>query len=376
MSPEASASDDSRPHWIDANGTFVNLPPGASVAPDGTVIDSDGNPIKVRKKPGRKPNPLGPQLRKEQNRQAQRNFRQRQSRRLEELEAEVLELRMNERNLQSALQVQSNSIRAMEGQVDFYRELANELEQMVPREVKEAKISVANRFAKSGRHVNGRLLVKRNGFTPTSRIAAATHEQTAPTTPFNLSPALPYDTALEKATEQLEQLSLVMSSTKYPDGGPESEGPSPTQEVLLHQPHDPRIDFLPSRMIKVRFIEASPQCDLTSVFEYLLHNARCYGDPGIGKNWVLPDEFFQRFPAFLSAHLSWLSKHGADASVRFVPSTPDSQPQQIAAMGYASSEDPLSPDSASTFEPIPKDDLLQEMLGMTDDLNNQTMFQP
>jgi hypothetical protein len=53
---------------LETEGTSPNSPP---------ALDEQGNPIKIRKKPGRKPNPASPALRKAQNRAAQRAFRER-----------------------------------------------------------------------------------------------------------------------------------------------------------------------------------------------------------------------------------------------------------------------------------------------------------
>lgn len=50
-------------------------------------------PVKVRKKPGRKPNPASPALRKAQNRAAQRAFRERKERHLRDLESTIKSLR-------------------------------------------------------------------------------------------------------------------------------------------------------------------------------------------------------------------------------------------------------------------------------------------
>ncbi|KAK3808639.1 MAG: hypothetical protein J3Q66DRAFT_289058, partial [Benniella sp.] len=50
-------------------------------------------PTKIRKKPGRKPNPASPALRKEQNRAAQRAFRDRKERHLQDLEGSIKELK-------------------------------------------------------------------------------------------------------------------------------------------------------------------------------------------------------------------------------------------------------------------------------------------
>ncbi|KAI7851789.1 hypothetical protein BDC45DRAFT_537943 [Circinella umbellata] len=56
-------------------------------------LDANGQPIKIRKKPGRKPNPASPALRKAQNRAAQRAFRERKERHLRDLENTIRSLR-------------------------------------------------------------------------------------------------------------------------------------------------------------------------------------------------------------------------------------------------------------------------------------------
>lgn len=56
-------------------------------------FDENGQPIKIRKKPGRKPNPASPALRKAQNRAAQRAFRERKERHLKDLEGTIRQLR-------------------------------------------------------------------------------------------------------------------------------------------------------------------------------------------------------------------------------------------------------------------------------------------
>ena len=56
-------------------------------------LDANGQPIKIRKKPGRKPNPASPALRKAQNRAAQRAFRERKERHLRDLENTIRTLR-------------------------------------------------------------------------------------------------------------------------------------------------------------------------------------------------------------------------------------------------------------------------------------------
>jgi hypothetical protein len=60
--------------------------------------DVNGQPIRIRKKPGRKPNPASPALRKAQNRAAQRAFRERKDRHLKDLETTIRNLREQRNN--------------------------------------------------------------------------------------------------------------------------------------------------------------------------------------------------------------------------------------------------------------------------------------
>ncbi|KAF9137342.1 hypothetical protein BG015_002749 [Linnemannia schmuckeri] len=61
---------------------------------DNSTRDSSSQPpTKTRKKPGRKPNPASPAVRKEQNRAAQRAFRDRKERHLQQLENMIKELK-------------------------------------------------------------------------------------------------------------------------------------------------------------------------------------------------------------------------------------------------------------------------------------------
>lgn len=60
---------------------------------DQDMASNGGQPVKIRKKPGRKPNPASPALRKAQNRAAQRAFRERKERHMRELEVAIKQIR-------------------------------------------------------------------------------------------------------------------------------------------------------------------------------------------------------------------------------------------------------------------------------------------
>lgn len=60
---------------------------------DDALLHETQQPMKIRKKPGRKPNPASPALRKAQNRAAQRAFRERKERHMRELEIAIKQIR-------------------------------------------------------------------------------------------------------------------------------------------------------------------------------------------------------------------------------------------------------------------------------------------
>ncbi|CEP09644.1 hypothetical protein [Parasitella parasitica] len=102
-SAQSSANNDSmypNPIYLTNPSTF-NVPSNQNVGindqnstpPPPPGFDATGQPIRIRKKPGRKPNPASPALRKAQNRAAQRAFRERKEKHLKDLEATIRNLR-------------------------------------------------------------------------------------------------------------------------------------------------------------------------------------------------------------------------------------------------------------------------------------------
>ncbi|GAA5811126.1 hypothetical protein MFLAVUS_004555 [Mucor flavus] len=79
-----------------------------------TGYDMNGQPVRIRKKPGRKPNPASPALRKAQNRAAQRAFRERKERHLKDLETTIHNLR-NQRNNAT------RELNALKGNLESYK---------------------------------------------------------------------------------------------------------------------------------------------------------------------------------------------------------------------------------------------------------------
>ncbi|ORZ22385.1 hypothetical protein BCR42DRAFT_447698 [Absidia repens] len=70
-----------------------DIPTSPSHSVDPHEQQPQDQPVKIRKKPGRKPNPASPALRKAQNRAAQRAFRERKERHMRELEVAIKQIR-------------------------------------------------------------------------------------------------------------------------------------------------------------------------------------------------------------------------------------------------------------------------------------------
>ncbi|KAK3817364.1 MAG: hypothetical protein J3Q66DRAFT_400673 [Benniella sp.] len=75
--------------------------------------DSAQPPQKTRKKPGRKPNPASPAVRKEQNRAAQRAFRDRKERHLQQLENMIKELKDSQHHANMRFQRETQQLKGI-----------------------------------------------------------------------------------------------------------------------------------------------------------------------------------------------------------------------------------------------------------------------
>ncbi|KAF9170752.1 DNA-binding transcription factor yap1 [Mortierella sp. AD011] len=82
-------------------------------ADSGSRDPSAQPPLKARKKPGRKPNPASPAVRKEQNRAAQRAFRDRKERHLQQLENMIKELKDTHHNATARFQRESQQLKGI-----------------------------------------------------------------------------------------------------------------------------------------------------------------------------------------------------------------------------------------------------------------------
>ncbi|KAG0080180.1 DNA-binding transcription factor yap1 [Podila epicladia] len=105
--------DDNNTYHATATKTS-SLQPNTSSTPS-SVIDgqtSSTSTDKVRKRPGRKPNPTSPTVRKEQNRAAQRAFRDRKERHLQQLENMIKDLKDQHFLVTSGYQREARTLKA------------------------------------------------------------------------------------------------------------------------------------------------------------------------------------------------------------------------------------------------------------------------
>ncbi|ORX54521.1 hypothetical protein DM01DRAFT_1407361 [Hesseltinella vesiculosa] len=84
-------------------------------------LDENGQPIKIRKKPGRKPNPASPALRKAQNRAAQRAFRERKEKHLRDLETTIRTLRDQKNNAVKELHTTKSKLDAYKAELWYLK---------------------------------------------------------------------------------------------------------------------------------------------------------------------------------------------------------------------------------------------------------------
>lgn len=109
--------------------TFINSNPSTAIAESIThmpnPLDPNAPPIRIKKKPGRKPNPASPALRKAQNRAAQRAFRERKERHLKELEESIKTLKDNQRlvcaQLESKIQEKQAAVDSLQRENEYLK---------------------------------------------------------------------------------------------------------------------------------------------------------------------------------------------------------------------------------------------------------------
>ncbi|KAG0309348.1 hypothetical protein BGZ99_000907 [Dissophora globulifera] len=111
---EQYSDDDDANNDDDQDGYSVrSLDPSTYGATEDGRDPNGEPPMKTRKKPGRKPNPASPAVRKEQNRAAQRAFRDRKERHLQQLENMIKDLKESHHHSSLRFQRESQQLKGI-----------------------------------------------------------------------------------------------------------------------------------------------------------------------------------------------------------------------------------------------------------------------
>ncbi|KAI8139388.1 hypothetical protein BJV82DRAFT_544392 [Fennellomyces sp. T-0311] len=304
-------------------------------------------PVKVRKKPGRKPNPASPALRKAQNRAAQRAFRERKERHLRDLETTIRTLREQRQQTVKELNATKSKLDSFRAENWYLKGLVLTLQFVclhhniqVPTHSPYLTEEALSDIAQSSPHaieayVNAYMRNNVN-LKPTmaSHLANSFHheeeeeeeeeermEQHHPSPPEDdqmdedsdvsyvkqearedemfdqwlhkeETPPKPATTSLSAIQKIRLQLRIQSALSSF------GESAARLQPTLLQLSisHDPRIDLIPTPHMRDRMIIFRDQMDYDRCFSMLLNGAVYHGgDPTMSESWELPAEFFSEF---------------------------------------------------------------------------------
>ncbi|KAG0172775.1 hypothetical protein DFQ28_002936 [Apophysomyces sp. BC1034] len=320
-------------------------------------IDSSG--AKIRKKPGRKPNPASPSQRKAQNREAQRAFRERKERHLRDLEKSLQQiqdqrdqLQLQNERLQTANELLRSENWYMKGIVLSLQLVCFQYNLVIPQHTPfihdQALAVMAQSIGPSPSrayiHANMRnklahdLVISDNsaiqdpqhnhhaGEKDTvsaktgqerpreNRKKAEEEEEEEEASdmdedsdndnndddvivPVMLRPCEPLRPRPAQPSSLLSSNLTVVQSLCF-QSRQQFKVPYNNQPTLLQLmiPHDPRIDLIPTPHMRDRMILFRDQFDLNDCFQCLLGHAIFHGgDPTVAANWQIPAEFFEKF---------------------------------------------------------------------------------
>ncbi|KAF9951909.1 hypothetical protein BGZ72_006660 [Mortierella alpina] len=199
-------------------------------------------PTKIRKKPGRKPNPASPAVRKEQNRAAQRAFRDRKERHLQEMETAIKELKETNTKLTLRLQEDAkqfkNSLQTLQSENYYLREVVCSFENALMNDG-NASILQAVKSELYRRHYDKHSAKRLTGTGMESR---ETEPRPTASTPYSFIPngclpPRPGDGSTSHQAHYLDRPSTVAyhtsSSTSAIPSSSEQTTPSPPFESAL-----------------------------------------------------------------------------------------------------------------------------------------------
>ncbi|KAI9025829.1 hypothetical protein CLU79DRAFT_66004 [Phycomyces nitens] len=301
---------------------------------DAPVYNPD--PSTIRRKPGRKPNPASPALRKAQNRAAQRAFRERKERHTKDLESTVHQIREHRDRLRidnERLKAESEIIKSenwyLKGIVLTLQLVCLQHNLVIPQHGPYVNDQALSALAQSIPHPiasyihanananppyskeperylsKGSILVNKDGLLhPVPGVPPAHEPLSNSPTPVDCRPdivQLHSHTILPRELKEpaASNLAAIEALRLRLQTGPTSQStPFTIQPTLLQLtiPHDPRIDLIPTPHMRDRMILFRDQFDLDDCFRCLVGNSVFHGgDPALAGNWQLAPEFFEKF---------------------------------------------------------------------------------
>ncbi|KAI8990147.1 hypothetical protein BDB01DRAFT_848232 [Pilobolus umbonatus] len=318
-----------------------------------------GGTTRVRKKPGRKPNPASPALRKAQNRAAQRAFRERKEKHLHELEGTIRNLHEQHNHITKELNEARKQLETYRTETWYLRGIVLSLQFLcmfhhikvpahAPYLSEEALSEMAHvspeaiekyisTYSLNNIHLESTMAYHfdyplSNEHKGQEREDTTADQKTVDTemdenyntkcqsttvsddfvTPIllqnenstmewsKLSPSETSETTKEtnvsSSLAAIQQIRLKLGvQSALSDLDPSSLRLKPTI-LQLAIPHDPRIDLVPTPHMRDRMIVFREMMDYDRCFALLLNEAVYHGgDPTMSKNWELPPDFFSEF---------------------------------------------------------------------------------
>jgi hypothetical protein len=306
-------------------------------------------PVRQRKKPGRKPNPASPALRKAQNRAAQRAFRERKERHLKDLETTIRNLRDQRNHVTRELNAVKSHLESYKAESWYLKGVVLTLQFVCmhhninipthsPYLSEEALVEMARTAPHAIEAYVNSYTRNNSDLNRTYQFAQRSEEEM---TQHHHSPSPEYHgddeedhlQTTEGEDDEYDSLSpppppppvqVPSSSLKQEEYPPISSSMDAIQQIRLklgilsHQqqqtndlegddhlkptilqlaiPHDPRIDLVPTPHMRDRMIIFRDQMDYDRCFTMLLNEAVYHGgDPTKSESWELPSDFFSEF---------------------------------------------------------------------------------
>ncbi|KAI9311562.1 hypothetical protein BX666DRAFT_941165 [Dichotomocladium elegans] len=312
------------------------------------TVDKHGEPVRPRKRPGRKPNPPTLAQRKAQNRAAQRAFRARK--RQEMREAELSTQRSNWMRDQAMLEAaewksKAEALRVeceyLKGVLLTYKLVCHANQIDVPRVDPENPPLALFLDATSGliREAMEDKEAQKNEGEPSSTgvLVATATETTTPAAPIQEEDKLDVASVAPVLASHLETpflQELVMADILTTSPSPPAPGdmllpePATRQKTIVALfpptylqrtiPHDTRIDLIPGAALRDHLILFQDFYDTNDLFNILVKEALFIGDDiGDPDCWTVPAHFIQKYWFILPNHRVTNRKDDAvDVAVR------------------------------------------------------------